>query len=179
MEETAPDAPKDEQEPCPEAGDADQPGEAPSVTVKTESSEEAAEDVPSKANAEASSEAVAEGTLKVEKEGVGSGAKAPVPKASGAPQDSDSSATCSADEVDEPEGGDKNRLLSPRPSLLTPAGDTRASASPQKPLDLKQLKQRAAAIPPIVSAPGIYPHIVSASGDRPVSTVCPSHGTWI
>lgn len=44
------------------------------------------------------------------------------------------------------------RLLSPRPSLLTPTGDTRAHASPQKPLDLKQLKQRAAAIPPIVSA---------------------------
>lgn len=45
------------------------------------------------------------------------------------------------------------RLLSPRPSLLTPTSDTRANVSPQKPLDLKQLKQRAAAIPPIVSAP--------------------------
>lgn len=44
------------------------------------------------------------------------------------------------------------RLLSPRPSLLTPTSDTRTNASPQKPLDLKQLKQRAAAIPPIVSA---------------------------
>ncbi|KAB0400322.1 hypothetical protein E2I00_006102, partial [Balaenoptera physalus] len=35
----------------------------------------------------------------------------PTAKGSGAPQDSDSSATCSADEVDEPEGGDKNRPL--------------------------------------------------------------------
>ncbi|KAF7484137.1 hypothetical protein GHT09_004367 [Marmota monax] len=40
-------------------------------------------------------------------------------------------------------------LLSPRPSLLTPTSDPRANTSPQKPLDLKQLKQRAAAIPPI------------------------------
>jgi hypothetical protein len=47
------------------------------------------------------------------------------------------------------------RLLSPRPSLLTPTGDPRATASPQKPLDLKQLKQRAAAIPPIVSGAGL------------------------
>lgn len=50
------------------------------------------------------------------------------------------------------------RLLSPRPSLLTPSSDTRANASPQKPLDLKQLKQRAAAIPPIVSARASLPH---------------------
>lgn len=44
-----------------------------------------------------------------------------------------------------------SRLLSPRPSLLNTASDTRLNSSPQKPLDLKQLKQRAAAIPPIVS----------------------------
>lgn len=43
------------------------------------------------------------------------------------------------------------RLLSPRPSLLNTASDARLNSSPQKPLDLKQLKQRAAAIPPIVS----------------------------
>ncbi|OWK14980.1 hypothetical protein Celaphus_00000393 [Cervus elaphus hippelaphus] len=49
------------------------------------------------------------------------------------------------------------RLLSPRPSLLTPTSDARTHASPQKPLDLKQLKQRAAAIPPIVS-PGPPSH---------------------
>ncbi|XP_033618575.1 nuclear receptor corepressor 2 [Fukomys damarensis] len=95
-------------------------------------------------------EGTPEGLLKAEKKESTVG-KAPAPKGSGTPQDSDSSATCSADEVDEPEGGDKSRLLSPRPSLLTPAGDPRASASPQKPLDLKQLKQRAAAIPPIVA----------------------------
>lgn len=62
------------------------------------------------------------------------------------------------------------RLLSPRPSLLTPTSDARANASPQKPLDLKQLKQRAAAIPPIVSAqappshtPGLLPRKATAS----------------
>lgn len=44
-----------------------------------------------------------------------------------------------------------HRLLSPRPSLLNTANDARLNSSPQKPLDLKQLKQRAAAIPPIVS----------------------------
>ncbi|OCU02006.1 hypothetical protein XELAEV_18007765mg [Xenopus laevis] len=62
--------------------------------------------------------------------------------------DSDSSATCSADEADE---ADNNRLQSPRPSLLSSVSDTRVDSSPQKPLDLKQLKQRAAAIPPIIS----------------------------
>ncbi|XP_063820655.1 nuclear receptor corepressor 2 isoform X8 [Pseudophryne corroboree] len=65
--------------------------------------------------------------------------------------DSDSSATCSADEAEEQEPTDKNRLLSPRPSLLSTGSDTRVNSLPQKPLDLKQLKQRAAAIPPIIS----------------------------
>uniref|UniRef100_A0A674KB52 Nuclear receptor corepressor 2 n=1 Tax=Terrapene triunguis TaxID=2587831 RepID=A0A674KB52_9SAUR len=71
-------------------------------------------------------------------------------KAAGLNPDSDSSATCSADEMDEQDAVDKNRLLSPRPSLLNAATDARLNSSPQKPLDLKQLKQRAAAIPPIV-----------------------------
>uniref|UniRef100_A0A8C0GPD2 Nuclear receptor corepressor 2 n=1 Tax=Chelonoidis abingdonii TaxID=106734 RepID=A0A8C0GPD2_CHEAB len=70
-------------------------------------------------------------------------------KAAGLNPDSDSSATCSADEMDEQDAVDKNRLLSPRPSLLNAATDARLNSSPQKPLDLKQLKQRAAAIPPI------------------------------
>uniref|UniRef100_A0A8C3PET2 Nuclear receptor corepressor 2 n=1 Tax=Chrysemys picta bellii TaxID=8478 RepID=A0A8C3PET2_CHRPI len=70
-------------------------------------------------------------------------------KAAGLNPDSDSSATCSADEMDEQDAVDKNRLLSPRPSLLNAAADARLNSSPQKPLDLKQLKQRAAAIPPI------------------------------
>ncbi|XP_060125884.1 nuclear receptor corepressor 2 isoform X7 [Zootoca vivipara] len=69
----------------------------------------------------------------------------------GANPDSDSSATCSADEMDEQDAGDKNKLISSRPSLLNATNDTRLSSSPQKPLDLKQLKQRAAAIPPIIS----------------------------
>ncbi|XP_075754603.1 nuclear receptor corepressor 2 isoform X6 [Pelodiscus sinensis] len=72
-------------------------------------------------------------------------------KASGHNPDSDSSATCSADEMDEQDAVDKNRLLSPRPSLLNATADARLNSSPQKPLDLKQLKQRAAAIPPIIS----------------------------
>uniref|UniRef100_A0A673VQD8 Nuclear receptor corepressor 2 n=1 Tax=Suricata suricatta TaxID=37032 RepID=A0A673VQD8_SURSU len=124
----------------------------PAEPVKSECKEEAAEDGPHKGKGgpEASLEATPEGPVKVEKrEGGGPGGKAPTTKGAGATQDSDSSATCSADEVDEPEGSDKNRLLSPRPSLLTPTSDARATASPQKPLDLKQLKQRAAAIPPI------------------------------
>ncbi|XP_069817042.1 nuclear receptor corepressor 2 isoform X4 [Dendropsophus ebraccatus] len=65
--------------------------------------------------------------------------------------DSDSSATCSADEAEEQDSTDKNRLMSPRPSLLNTGSDTRVNSSPQKPMDLKQLKQRAAAIPPIIS----------------------------
>ncbi|XP_066459469.1 nuclear receptor corepressor 2 isoform X6 [Eleutherodactylus coqui] len=65
--------------------------------------------------------------------------------------DSDSSATCSADEAEEQDSTDKNRLMSPRPSLLNAVIDMRVNASPQKPMDLKQLKQRAAAIPPIIS----------------------------
>ncbi|XP_014642726.1 PREDICTED: nuclear receptor corepressor 2 [Ceratotherium simum simum] len=130
-----------------EAGE--EPPAEPVGSVKSECKEEAVEEAPDRAAGGAAAVATPEGALKVErKEGGGPGGKAAA-KGSGAPQDSDSSATCSADEVDEPEGGDKNRLLSPRPSLLTPTGDARASASPQKPLDLKQLKQRAAAIPPI------------------------------
>uniref|UniRef100_A0A3Q3L0W1 Nuclear receptor corepressor 2 n=1 Tax=Mastacembelus armatus TaxID=205130 RepID=A0A3Q3L0W1_9TELE len=65
--------------------------------------------------------------------------------------DSDSSATCSADEVEETDSTDKNRMTSPRPSLLNYTHDGVISSPLQKPMDLKQLKQRAAAIPPIVS----------------------------
>ncbi|KAM5190011.1 nuclear receptor corepressor 2 isoform 4-T4 [Callospermophilus lateralis] len=136
------------QEPEGDAGKMEESGSVPEEPEQGDCKEEAEEEGPDKARAgEASTEAAPEGPLKVEKKEGGS-RRAPA-KASGAPQDSDSSATCSADEVDEPEGGDKSRLLSPRPSLLTPTSDPRANASPQKPLDLKQLKQRAAAIPPI------------------------------
>uniref|UniRef100_A0A8C5CB31 Nuclear receptor corepressor 2 n=1 Tax=Gadus morhua TaxID=8049 RepID=A0A8C5CB31_GADMO len=65
--------------------------------------------------------------------------------------DSDSSATCSADEVEESDNGEKNRITSPRPSLLNYSHDGVTSSPLQKPMDLKQLKQRAAAIPTIVS----------------------------
>ncbi|NXP50111.1 NCOR2 protein, partial [Heliornis fulica] len=85
-----------------------------------------------------------EGTPKAEKKESHKGSKGP-----GVNPDSDSSATCSADEMDEQDAVDKSRLLSPRPSLLNAASDARLNSSPQKPLDLKQLKQRAAAIPPI------------------------------
>nr|XP_036870295.1 nuclear receptor corepressor 2 isoform X15 [Manis javanica] len=136
-----------------DAGKTEEPGEvAPAEPVKSECKEEATEEGPEqgKGGIEAGAEAVPEGALKGEKkEGGGPGGRGPSAKGSSATQDSDSSATCSADEVDEPEGGDKHRLLSPRPSLLALASDTRANGSPQKPLDLKQLKQRAAAIPPI------------------------------
>ncbi|XP_054852699.1 nuclear receptor corepressor 2 isoform X2 [Eublepharis macularius] len=86
-----------------------------------------------------------EGAPKPEKENHKTG------KTGGANPDSDSSATCSADEMDEHDAPDKNKLLSPRPSLLNTTHDARPNSSPQKPLDLKQLKQRAAAIPPIIS----------------------------
>uniref|UniRef100_A0A8C4V327 Nuclear receptor corepressor 2 n=1 Tax=Falco tinnunculus TaxID=100819 RepID=A0A8C4V327_FALTI len=85
-----------------------------------------------------------EGTPKAEKKESHKGSKGP-----GVNPDSDSSATCSADEMDEQDAVDKSRLLSPRPSLLNTTSDARLNSSPQKPLDLKQLKQRAAAIPPI------------------------------
>ncbi|XP_049476609.1 nuclear receptor corepressor 2-like isoform X5 [Panthera uncia] len=96
-----------------DVGKPEEPAEAPPTEpIKSECKEEAPEDGPHKGKGgpEASVEAAPEGALKVEKkEGGGPGGKAPTTKGAGAPQDSDSSATCSADEVDEPEGGDKNR----------------------------------------------------------------------
>ena len=80
-----------------------------------------------------------------------------------------------------PDAGLPHRLLSPRPSLLTPTSDARTNASPQKPLDLKQLKQRAAAIPPIVSpgptsrAPGLLPS--QAAAPEPLRPPLPVGGT--
>ncbi|XP_021564017.1 LOW QUALITY PROTEIN: nuclear receptor corepressor 2-like, partial [Carlito syrichta] len=131
------------EEPAGDLGPAEEPGAPPEEPVPGTCQAEAEGPDASKGE----TETPPEGAPKAEKKEGGAGRAAA--KGAGAPQDSDSSATCSADEVDEPEGGDKSRLLSLRPSLLTPAGDPRASASPQKPLDLKQLKQRAAAIPPI------------------------------
>uniref|UniRef100_A0A4W5PAU9 Nuclear receptor corepressor 2 n=1 Tax=Hucho hucho TaxID=62062 RepID=A0A4W5PAU9_9TELE len=76
----------------------------------------------------------------------------------GSHADSDSSATCSADELEELDSTEKNRMTSPsRPSLLNYAHDGVISSPLQKPMDLKQLKQRAAAIPPIVSLTTFIP----------------------
>lgn len=99
-----------------DVGQRDEPGEVPPAEpIKTECKEEASEEGPDKVKGavEAGAEPTPEGALKAEKkEGTGGpGGKAPSAKGSGAPQDSDSSATCSADEVDEPEGGDKNRCV--------------------------------------------------------------------
>ncbi|XP_039213261.1 nuclear receptor corepressor 2 isoform X10 [Crotalus tigris] len=74
-----------------------------------------------------------------------------VSKSGSAASDSDSSATCSADEMEEQDPTDKTKLPAARLSLLGAPNDARLTSSPQKPLDLKQLKQRAAAIPPIIS----------------------------
>lgn len=97
-----------------DAGLKEEPGQAPPAQpIKAECKEEALEEGPDKAKgaAEAASDPTPEGPLKVEKKegGAGPGGKATPAKGSGAPQDSDSSATCSADEVDEPEGADKSR----------------------------------------------------------------------
>uniref|UniRef100_A0A672JII0 Nuclear receptor corepressor 2 n=1 Tax=Salarias fasciatus TaxID=181472 RepID=A0A672JII0_SALFA len=84
--------------------------------------------------------------------------------------DSDSSATCSADEVEETDNNDKNRMTSPRPSLLNYSHDGVISSPLQKPMDLKQLKHRAATIPPIVSPPTWVARFCPL-------TQCP-HETW-
>lgn len=97
-----------------DVGQRDEPGEAaPAEPVKTEGKEEAAEEGPDKVKGAAEAEPTPEGALKVDKKegGAGPSGKAPPAKGSGTPQDSDSSATCSADEVDEPEGGDKSRCV--------------------------------------------------------------------
>uniref|UniRef100_A0A8C4YRQ7 Nuclear receptor corepressor 2 n=1 Tax=Gopherus evgoodei TaxID=1825980 RepID=A0A8C4YRQ7_9SAUR len=130
----------------------EEPEEKPSEEpCKSEIKEEESKDCPERDKASekktesVSSTAGAEVAPKAEKESHKPG------KAARLNPDSDSSATCSADEMDEQDAVDKNRLLSPRPSLLNAAADARLNSSPQKPLDLKQLKQRAAAIPPIIS----------------------------
>lgn len=114
--------PKEEKEeeaaavPPVEGGEEQKPPAAEELAVDTGKAEEPiksecteqAEEGPAKGKDAEASEATAEGALKAEKKEGGSG-RATTAKGSGAPQDSDSSATCSADEVDEPEGGDKNR----------------------------------------------------------------------
>uniref|UniRef100_A0A8C2U9G4 Nuclear receptor corepressor 2 n=1 Tax=Coturnix japonica TaxID=93934 RepID=A0A8C2U9G4_COTJA len=111
--------------------------------------------------------AEAEGTPKAEKKEGHKGSKG-----QGVNPDSDSSATCSADEMDEQDAMDKSRLLSPRPSLLNAASEARLNSSPQKPLDLKQLKQRAAAIPPIVRL--FHLHVDGCGFTCLLNLLCPS-----
>uniref|UniRef100_A0A8C1JS81 Nuclear receptor corepressor 1 n=1 Tax=Cyprinus carpio TaxID=7962 RepID=A0A8C1JS81_CYPCA len=71
--------------------------------------------------------------------------------------DNDSSATCSADEDVEAEP-DRQRLFSlEKPSLLCTAGSVVLSSA--KLLNMQQLQQRAATIPPMVSPHSLYPHL--------------------
>ncbi|XP_067395809.1 nuclear receptor corepressor 2 isoform X6 [Emydura macquarii macquarii] len=143
---------KPPEEPVVDVVKTEEPEEKPSEeSCESEIKKEETEDYPerdkaSDKKAEGGGAAGAEVVPKAEKK---EGHKAG--KAGGLNPDSDSSATCSADEMDEQDAVDKSRLLSPRPSLLNAANDARLNASPQKPLDLKQLKQRAAAIPAIIS----------------------------
>lgn len=97
-EELVIDVGKSEEPPAPEE---------PPESVKSDHKEETEEGPDDKAEGSETIETVSEAPLKVEE----AGSKAAVTKgaSSGATQDSDSSATCSADEVDEPEGGDKGR----------------------------------------------------------------------
>uniref|UniRef100_H3C237 Nuclear receptor corepressor 1 n=1 Tax=Tetraodon nigroviridis TaxID=99883 RepID=H3C237_TETNG len=66
--------------------------------------------------------------------------------------DNDSSATCSADEdiEAEPERSALFKILVEKPSLLNPPGSVLVSSPKQAQLNIQQLQQRAAAIPPMV-----------------------------
>lgn len=88
-------------------GKVEEPGAAPKELVQSVCVPEAAETALTR-SLEDTPEGAPEGPLKTEKK-EGAGGKASAAKSSGTPQDSDSSATCSADEVDEPEGSDKGR----------------------------------------------------------------------
>uniref|UniRef100_A0A668ALN0 Nuclear receptor corepressor 1 n=1 Tax=Myripristis murdjan TaxID=586833 RepID=A0A668ALN0_9TELE len=67
--------------------------------------------------------------------------------------DNDSSATCSADEDVEAEP-ERQRIFSmDKPSLLSPPGSVLVSSAKQAQLNMQQLQQRAAAIPPMVPGP--------------------------
>ncbi|XP_067823976.1 nuclear receptor corepressor 1 isoform X2 [Heptranchias perlo] len=68
--------------------------------------------------------------------------------------DNDSSATCSADEVEDGEP-ERQRMFSPesKPSLLNPLGAVLTSAMKPVQMDIQQLQQRAAMIPNMMAAP--------------------------
>ncbi|KAF7199803.1 nuclear receptor corepressor 2 isoform X3 [Nothobranchius furzeri] len=118
--------------------------------VKTETKTEAGE--PNKEQSVSPSDAADKKPPAEEKEDIKSCTKTSKKEhatKTGSHGDSDSSATCSADEVEETDNTDKNRMSSPRPSLLNYSHDGVISSAMQKPFDLKRLKQRAATIPPI------------------------------
>uniref|UniRef100_A0A672GDD6 Nuclear receptor corepressor 1 n=1 Tax=Salarias fasciatus TaxID=181472 RepID=A0A672GDD6_SALFA len=68
--------------------------------------------------------------------------------------DNDSSATCSADEDVEAEPEQQRLYLMDKPSLLNPPGSVLVSSPKQAQLNMEQLHQRAATIPPMV--PGSF-----------------------
>ncbi|XP_041864022.1 nuclear receptor corepressor 1 isoform X2 [Melanotaenia boesemani] len=67
--------------------------------------------------------------------------------------DNDSSATCSADEDVEAEPDRQRIYPMEKPSLLSPPGTVLVSSPKQAQLNIQQLQQRAAAIPPMVPVP--------------------------
>ncbi|XP_076131486.1 nuclear receptor corepressor 1 isoform X1 [Alosa pseudoharengus] len=67
--------------------------------------------------------------------------------------DNDSSATCSADEDVETEP-----RMYDKPSMFNPAGSVLVSSAMPSPLNMQQLQERAAAIPPMVSFHSYNPH---------------------
>uniref|UniRef100_A0A3Q1BDP2 Nuclear receptor corepressor 1 n=1 Tax=Amphiprion ocellaris TaxID=80972 RepID=A0A3Q1BDP2_AMPOC len=69
--------------------------------------------------------------------------------------DNDSSATCSADEDVEAEPERQRIFTMEKPSLLSPPGSVLVSSPKQAQLNIQQLHQRAAAIPPMVSNSGM------------------------
>uniref|UniRef100_A0A3B4YPA7 Nuclear receptor corepressor 1 n=1 Tax=Seriola lalandi dorsalis TaxID=1841481 RepID=A0A3B4YPA7_SERLL len=84
--------------------------------------------------------------------------------------DNDSSATCSADEDVEAEP-ERQRIFSmEKPSLLTPPGTVLVSSPKQTQLNIQQLQQRAAAIPPMVSHSFTLIHISWYGGSSRLKT---------
>ncbi|GCC19970.1 hypothetical protein chiPu_0018651 [Chiloscyllium punctatum] len=65
---------------------------------------------------------------------------------------SDSSATCSADEVEDQDASSISRGLSPRPRLLNLTSDERMHSDSQKPLEVEKWESTAANIPNLTSA---------------------------
>ncbi|XP_043571182.1 nuclear receptor corepressor 2 [Chiloscyllium plagiosum] len=65
---------------------------------------------------------------------------------------SDSSATCSADEVEDQDASSISRGLSPRPRLLNLTCDERMHSDPQKPLEVEKWESTAANIPNLTPA---------------------------